>query len=64
MTAKEKVFQMLESLPDDADLNVTVLEAIDRLLLLYKLESALADVEAGRAIPHEEVKKRFENWLP
>jgi predicted transcriptional regulator len=64
MTAKEKVLEMLEGLPDEADLNETILDAIDRLLLLYKIERGLADIEAGRTIPHEEVVERFKTWLP
>jgi predicted transcriptional regulator len=59
MTAKEKVLQRLERLPDDADLNEIILDAIDRLLLLCKLERGLADIEAGRTIPHEEVLRRL-----
>ncbi len=27
------------------------------------IERGLADVAAGRIIPHEEVKKRYEKWL-
>ena len=27
------------------------------------IEEGLADVEAGRTIPHEEVMKRYEQWL-
>ena len=27
------------------------------------IEESLADIEAGRTTPHEEVRKRYEKWL-
>lgn len=57
-STKEKIFRALEDLPDDA----TIEEAMDRLLLLYKIEQGLADVEAGRTLSHEEVLERIKTW--
>jgi predicted transcriptional regulator len=63
MTTKEKILQALEGLPDDANLNDAILDAIDRLLLLYKIEYALAEAEAGNTVSHEEAMKRMQRWL-
>jgi hypothetical protein len=30
---------------------------------IASIERGLADAKAGRIIPHEEVKKRYEKWL-
>ena len=32
-------------------------------LELEAIEEGLADIEAGRTTPHEEVRKRYEKWL-
>jgi hypothetical protein len=63
MTTKEKILQALEGLPEDAGLNEAILDAIDRLLLLYKIEYAIAEADAGHTVSHEEAKKRMQRWL-
>ena len=63
MTIKEKILQALESLPEDLDLNDAILEAIYRLMFLYKLEYAIAEADAGHTISNEEAKKRMQRWL-
>jgi predicted transcriptional regulator len=32
-------------------------------LEIEAIEEGLADIEAGRTTPHEEVRKRYEKWL-
>ncbi len=59
MTAKEKVIRTVQSLPDDASIE----DAMERLLLLAKVERGLQQAEAGQLIPHEEVKERMAKWL-
>ena len=57
--AKEIVEEILEQLPDD-----TTLEEVQyRLFVRQKIEQGLADVEAGRVISHDEVKRRSQRWL-
>ena len=63
MTTKEKILQALEGMPEAANLNEAILDAIDRLLFLYRLEYALAEADAGNTISHEEAKKRMQRWL-
>jgi len=59
MTIKEKMIQMVQALPDDA----SVEDAMERLLLLAKVERGLQQANAGELIPHEKVKERMTKWL-
>jgi len=59
MTMKEKVLQAVNKLPDDASIE----DAMDRLLLLAKIERGLRQADAGQTIPHSEVKERMVKWL-
>jgi len=36
---------------------------MERVLLLSKIESGLAQLDAGEGIPHEKVKQRLKRWL-
>ena len=51
MTMKQKILAMIEPLPDDTSIE----RAIDELKMLAGIEEGLADIEAGRTIPHEQV---------
>jgi len=59
MTTKEKVLQAVNDLPDDASIE----DAMDRLLLLAKIERGLQQAGAGQTIAHSEVKERMAKWL-
>lgn len=52
---KEKALDAIEQLPEDA----TVEDAIERLVVLAKVERGLAELDAGRGIDHTEVKRRL-----
>lgn len=54
-TTKERILEALRSLPADA----TVDDAIERLVFMAKVEEGLAQLDAGKGVPHEEVKRRF-----
>lgn len=49
------MIEALRELPPDA----TVDDAIERLVVLAKIEAGLAELDRGEGIPHEEVKRRF-----
>ena len=51
-TAKQAAQQVLNRLPDQASWDDIIYE----LYVKEKIEEGLADIEAGRTIPHEEVK--------
>jgi predicted transcriptional regulator len=54
-TAKQKVLEAIDKLPADA----TVEDAIERLVLLAKIERGLAELDAGKGIDHTEAKRRL-----
>lgn len=54
-TARERILEALQDLPDDA----TVDDAIERLIFLGRIEAGLAELDAGKGIPHAEVKQRL-----
>ena len=54
-SAKQRVVEALQNLPEDA----TVEEAMERLYFLAKVERGLDDAQAGRSLPHEEIRRRF-----
>jgi predicted transcriptional regulator len=56
---KQEIMKSLQSLPE----NSTLGDFIDHLSYLYGIEQGLADVEAGRVVPHEEVLERIKEWL-
>lgn len=63
-TAKEKVRQLIDQLPDDVTLNDIRHELNDSLYTLYvkqQIELGMQDSREGRVISHSEVKKRFLN---
>ena len=53
---KGHIVKAVADLPEDA----TVEDAIERLLLLSKIEQGLGQAHRGEIIPHEEVKRRIE----
>ncbi len=55
MNRKRRVIEALEQLPDTATLD----DIEDLFWFVMKVERGLADAEAGRLIPHEEVVKYF-----
>lgn len=54
-TVKQKVLEAIEKLPADATLE----DAIERLVLLAKIERGLAELDAGKGVAHSEVKQRL-----
>jgi predicted transcriptional regulator len=59
MTAKEKVMQVVQAMPEDASIE----DAMARLLLLAKVESGLREADAGQLTDHREVKERMARGL-
>ena len=52
---RDRIIEALQDLPADA----TVDDAIERLVFLAKIDAGLAELDAGKGIPHEEVKRRL-----
>jgi predicted transcriptional regulator len=51
-TPKQAAKELIEHLPDQASWNDIMYE----LYVKQKIEEGLADIEAGRTIPHDQVK--------
>lgn len=60
MTTKERVRDLLDRLPDDCSLD----DVLYHLYVVQTIERGLADAEAGRTIPHEQVAEEMKRkWL-
>jgi predicted transcriptional regulator len=55
----DRIRNALKDLPEGADIT----DAIEYLLYMQAIEEGLADEEAGRLIPHEEVLEQIKSWL-
>ena len=58
-TVKQNVLEVIENLPDDSSYE----DIMEKIYFMKKVEAGLKDIEEGRVIPHEEVKKRLAKWL-
>ena len=54
-TAKARAMAAVEKLPEDA----TIEDAIERLVLLAKIDRGLIEVDGGKGIDHSEAKRRL-----
>jgi predicted transcriptional regulator len=54
-TVRERILQALENLPSDATFD----DAIERLVFLAKIDAGLAELDAGKGVPHDEAKRRL-----
>jgi len=57
-TDKQLVRYALERMPE----NATMAEIIERLTILAKIYEGVRDIEEGRLISHEELKRRLATW--
>jgi predicted transcriptional regulator len=54
-TPREQILDALRDLPTDATFD----DAIERLVFLARIDAGLAELDEGKGIPHEEVKRRL-----
>jgi predicted transcriptional regulator len=59
MTYKEKVLSAVQQLPDDSSID----DIADRIDFLASVQRGFDELDAGKGIPHEEVKKELTSWL-
>jgi len=52
---RDRIIEALKDLPP----NATFDDAIERLVFLAKVDSGLAELDSGKGIPHDEVKRRL-----
>ncbi len=56
---KQIVLKTAEDLPTGATLD----DAIERMLLLYKIQKGLQQADVGQTLSHDEAKGRLQKWL-
>jgi predicted transcriptional regulator len=54
-TPREQILEALQDLPTDATFD----DAIERLVFLAKIDAGIAELDQGKGIPHDEVKRRL-----
>jgi len=59
MTSKDLAIKTIQELPDSA----TWEDIEERVRFLAAIDKGLADVRAGRVVPHDEVKESLREWL-
>jgi predicted transcriptional regulator len=55
VSIKEEARRLVENLPE----NCTWEDLMEQIYVRKAIEAGLADVEAGRTVPHAEVRERF-----
>jgi predicted transcriptional regulator len=59
MSDKQTVLDTVSKLPESAKLE----DIVANLTLLAKIREGIADADAGRVVPHEQVKREFQSWI-
>jgi len=59
VTTKQKVLQAVQGLPDDASIE----DAIQRLVLLAKIDRGIEQADAGQTMAHSQVREKMAKWL-
>ena len=56
---KQTILNVIQQLPEDT----SVKDAMERLLLITKIEKGCRDADEGRTVSHAEAEQRLEKWL-
>jgi len=59
MTEKEIVLETIRALPDNCSLE----EIAERVEFMAAVQKGLDQLDAGKGIPHEDVKRHLASWL-
>ena len=59
MTTKELVLEAVKNLPEDAAIE----DAMEKLLVIAKIERGIEQADNGQTVSHDEVKQRVSKWL-
>jgi len=58
-TTRNQIIEMIQQLPE----NVSTEDVMDELFIRLKVEKSIAELDAGKGIPHEEIKERYAECL-
>jgi hypothetical protein len=56
---RDRIIDLLRELPADA----TIEDAIEKLVFVAQIERGIAELDAGHGVPHDEVKRRFDELV-
>ena len=59
MTRKQLAIQTLQGLPDDATWD----DIQERINFVAGVRKGLRELDAGKGIPHDQIKEEFAEWL-
>ncbi len=59
VNTKDQMLKAIQDLPEDA----SVEDAMERLYLIYKVESGIAQADAGQKVSQAEAYRRMARWL-
>ena len=59
MQAEQQMLKANAELPDDAN----IVDALERLYLIYKIDRGIKQADAGELISQEESRQRMAKWL-
>ena len=59
MSNKEIVIEAIRQLPEVVSLE----EIAEEIAILAAIEKGTRDADAGRTVPHDEVRKRLTSWI-
>lgn len=59
MLTREKIIETIKKLPEQVSLD----EVLDRIILLDKIETGLAQSEKGQITPDDQLDKKLPEWL-
>lgn len=58
-TVKQSAIKAIQDLPENSSYE----DIMEKLFFMEKVESGLKEIEEGKTISHEDVKKRLSKWL-
>ena len=59
MLVKKQVMKTLKEMPDEFSMD----EAIDKLIVLNKIEKARIEIKEGKGLSTKEAEKKLQKWL-
>jgi hypothetical protein len=59
MLIKKQVLKSFKEMPDEFSID----EAIEKLVLIHKVQKAEAEITAGKGLTTEAAKKKLKKWL-
>ena len=58
LTIKDKLIEVTENINS----NTTIDDVVEKMLLIYKIEKGLMQIEQGNVIQHSDLKKQVLEW--